>query len=94
MNVNIEEQEILNLQQECIMHGISFCQLCDRLKRGCSLFAAMNMPSSWEIDKITRSSDSVRYSMFKPIAIDEVTPIFEGTERDLQEFLDDIKWKV
>lgn len=94
MNVNIEEQEILNLQQECIMHGISFCQLCDRLKRGCSLFAAMNMPSSWEIDKITRSPDGVCYSMFKPIAVNAVTPIFEGTERDLQEFLDDIKWKV
>ena len=94
MNTDFEVRAILNLQQECIMHGISFCQLCDRLKRGCSLFAAMNMPSSWIIDKITRSSDGVRYSMFKPIAVDAVTPIFEGTERDLQEFLDDIKWKV
>lgn len=96
MNTDFEVRAILSLQQECIMHGISFCQLCDRLKRGCSLFAAMNMPSSWEIGEITRSSDSdiVHYNMRKPIDVDAVTPIFEGTEKDLQEFLDEIKWIV
>ena len=92
MSTDIRVRAILNLQQECIMHGISFCQLCDRLKRGCSLFAAMNMPSSWEIDKITRSPDGVRYSMFKPI-VDAVMVAFEGTDRDLQEFLDEFKRK-
>ncbi len=89
MSVYIDKCEILKLQQECGAHSISFNQLCDRLKRGCSLFAAMNMPPSWEIDEITHSSDGVHYSMFKPI--DAVTPVFGGTDRDLQEFLEENK---
>lgn len=92
MSVYIDKSEILQLQQECMAHGISFNQLCDRLKRGCSLFAAMNMPPSWEIDKITHSSDGVRYSMFKPI-VDAVMVAFDGTDRDLQEFLDELRTK-
>ncbi len=92
MSVYIDTCEILQLQQECMVHGISFNRLCDRLKRGCSLFAAMNMPPSWEIDKITYSSDGVHYSMFKPI-IDAVMVVFDGTDKDLQEFLDELSAK-
>lgn len=92
MSVYIDKREILRLQQECMAHDISFNQLCDRLKRGCSLFAAMNMPPSWEIDKITQSSDGVHYSMFKPI-VDAVMVAFDGTDRDLQELLDELRAK-
>ena len=92
MSVYTDKHEILQLQQECMAHGISFNQLCDRLKRGCSLFAAMNMPPSWEIDKITHSSDGVHYSMFKPI-VNAVMVAFDGTDRDLQEFLDELRAK-
>ena len=90
MNVYIEECEILKLQQECKMHGISFGQLCDRLKRGCSFFAAMNMPPSWEIQEITQDSDGVHQSMLKPY-VDAVLVAFDGTVRDLQEFLKENK---
>lgn len=92
MSVYIDKREILQLQQECMAHDISFNQLCDRLKRGCSLYAAMNMPPTWEIDKITHSSNGIHYSMFKPI-VDAITVAFEGTDRDLQEFLDDLRAK-
>lgn len=89
MSVYIEECEILKLQQECMRHGISFGQLCDRLKRGCSLFAAMNMPPSWEIREIPPGSDGVHYSMYEPV--DAVKIVFDSTERDLQEFLEEHK---
>lgn len=92
MSIYIDKREILQLQQECMAHDISFNQLCDRLKRGCSLFAAMNMPPSWEIDKITHSSDGVHYSMSKPV-VDAVMVAFDGTDRDLHEFLDELKTK-
>lgn len=90
--IYIDKCDILQLQQECMTHGISFNQLCDRLKRGCSLYAAMNMPPSWEIDKISHSSDDTHYSMFKPV-VDAVMVAFEGTDRDLQEFLDELRTK-
>lgn len=92
MSIYIDKREILQLQQECMAHDISFNQLCDRLKRGCSLFAAMNMPASWEIDKISHGSDGVHYSMFKPV-VDAVMIAFDGTDRDLQEFLDELRAK-
>lgn len=92
MSIYIDKREILQLQQECMAHDISFNQLCDRLNRGCSLFAAMNMPPSWEIDKITHSSDGVHYSMSKPV-VDAVMVAFDGTDRDLQEFLDELRTK-
>ena len=92
MSVYIDKCEILKLQQKCMAHGISFNQLCDRLKRGCSPFAAMNMPPSWEIDKITHGSDGVHYSMFKPV-VDTVMVAFYGTDSDLQEFLDKLSAK-
>lgn len=92
MSIYIDKREILQLQQECMTHGISFNQLCDRLKRGCSLYAAMNMLPSWEIDKITHSSDGVHYKMSKPV-VDAVMIAFEGTDRDLREFLDELRTK-
>lgn len=89
MNVNIDEQEILKLRAECMAHNITFDRLCDRLKSGCSLYAAINMPWTWDIYEITYSSDGVYYNMVKPISADSVVIVFGGTDRDLQEYLEE-----
>ncbi len=78
---------ILGLQEACAKRYLSFDALCERLRRGCSVFAALNMPCSWEVREVIQDSGNRHYSIAEPVPAE--TTAFDGTERELREFLEE-----
>ena len=81
----IDKTEILELQQQCSKHGLPFDVLCDRLRCGCSLYAALNIPSNLNIKSVTQYPEGPRYTICEDFPAQMY--VFDGTEDDLKEFI-------
>ena len=80
---------ILRLQESCTKRHLSLDVLCERLRLGCSLFAALNIPSTWTIVTVTDDGDNTYYKIEEHFPA--VIHTFDGIESDLQEFIEEKK---
>ena len=81
--------EILKFQKECAAHGLSTDTVCNRIQQGCSLFAAFNIPDGLEIKVKTMRPGKLRYKVDKTFLAESC--VFEGTEQDLRDFVEESK---
>lgn len=86
---SMNRTEILKFQKECAAHGLSTDTVCNRLQQGCSLFAALNIPDGLEIKVKTIRPGKIHYAVDKTFLAE--SPVFDGTERDLRDFIEENK---
>lgn len=80
---------ILKFKKDCAAHGLSTDTVCDRLQQGCSLFAALNIPDGLEIKVKSIRPGKIHYAVDKTFLAE--SPVFDGTERDLRDFIEKSK---
>lgn len=80
---------ILKFKKDCAAHGLSTDTVCDRLQQGCSLFAALNIPDGLSIKVKTIRPGKIYYTIDKTFLAE--TCVFDGTERDLRDFIEESK---
>lgn len=80
---------ILKFQKDCAAHGLSTDTVCNRLRQGCSLFAALNIPNDLRVKAKTIRPGKIHYTVDR--VFDVECSVFYGTERDLREFIEERK---
>ncbi|MBD5099590.1 MAG: hypothetical protein HDT35_08645 [Clostridiales bacterium] len=80
---------ILQFQKDCAAHGLSTDTVCDRLQEGCSLFAALNIPGDLKINVKSIYPGKIHYTINKVFLAE--CCVFDGTENDLREFIEERK---
>ena len=80
---------ILKFQRDCAAHGLSTDMVCDRLQKGCSLFAALNIPDGLIVKVKTIRPGKLYYTIDKNFPAEYC--VFNGTEDDLRDFIEERK---